>query len=107
MKQIKIQPRFKYDGIIFTDKEALKEFLSNHEMELLDLRFDNELNVNIAYYINQLTEADSFDFEDGWYIWIDEFGTINTASPDYIKENFNIIDSDNIVKFGNIISLKR
>lgn len=107
MKQIKIQPRFKYDAIIFNDKESLKEFLSNNDMELLDLKFDNELNTYIAYYINQLTEADSFDFSDNWYIWIDEFGTINTASPDYIKDNFNIMDKGDIVRFGNIISMKR
>lgn len=107
MKQVKIQPKFKYDAIIFDNKESLEGFLLRNNMELLDLKFDNELNIHIAYYINQLAEADSFDFSDNWYIWIDEFGTINTASPDYIKDNFNIIDKGNIVRFGNIISMKR
>lgn len=106
MKQIKIQPKFKYTAIIYSDKDSLKEFLAKNDMELLDLKFDNELNTYIAYYINQLNEADSFDFMDNWYIWIDEFNTINTASPDYIKENFNIINN-NIIKVGNIISMKR
>ena len=105
---MKIQPRLKYDAIQVDDEIKLLGFLMKNGIELLKVKLvDSEDDLLVAYYATENKSAESIEFKYGWYIWVDEFGIVNSGSQDYVSKNFNIFDDTKIEREGKIIKVKR
>lgn len=99
-----VQPKFEYDAVQYKYEESqksmdkIKELLTSKGVEILKVETDNENpypSPNWEMYLftkNSNWELDIITLKDRWYIWVDELNLVNSASPEYIEQNYIVKD---------------
>lgn len=99
---VKLQTKFEYQAAVFkyTDSERsmenIKKIFEVNGVDILKVETDPDYKYpdpNWCMYLFVRTkswELDTVTVKDGWYVWVDEIGLVNSADPNYIRDNYEV-----------------